>query len=178
MKHAVEVYFDGQTEAQVRQLWQRVASHGIDSPLSEGAVRPHLSLAVFDQADGLLLQEAVAAFASHCPPLWILFAFVGAFPAPEGVVFLAPVVTSELLEMHAVFHKRLRALGLVSQAHYQPGRWVPHCTVAIRAAPEQMVQAVDLCLRSEALGPATLAQIGLVACRPVRPLCTLPLKAT
>ncbi|MBI3948251.1 MAG: 2'-5' RNA ligase family protein [Armatimonadetes bacterium] len=177
MGYAVEVYFDPQAEARVRLLWQRLADQGISSPLSAAGSRPHVSLAVFERGDPVRLREELAALVPRCPPLSLLFSSVGAFPTQEGVVFLAPVVTPGLLEVHRRFHGQLQEAGIRSLEHYRPGRWVPHCTVATNLAPAQTALAMEVCVASSAFGPATLTEIGLVEFRPVRSICALPLRA-
>jgi hypothetical protein len=47
------------------------------------------------------------------------------------VLFLAPVVTPALLELHATYHAMAKRLEAACRAHYLPGRWVPHSTLSM-----------------------------------------------
>jgi len=57
------------------------------------------------------------------------------------VVFLAPVVTAELLEIHRSFHEGLEARYILSDSYYLPERWVPHCTIS---QEEQIHDTLDI----------------------------------
>ena len=46
MAHALELYFDANADAAVREIWR-----AIDSPLIDAAARPHISLAVAESCD-------------------------------------------------------------------------------------------------------------------------------
>ena len=102
--YAVEMYFDSADEQRVCDLIDQLSSRGIRSSLP-AAARPHVSLAVFDRVDVERMSAALREFARDCPALRLCLASIGRFPTDEGVVFLAPVVTSELLELHAKLHR-------------------------------------------------------------------------
>lgn len=99
------------------------------------------------------------------------FAAVGTFPGKEGVVFLAPVVSSELLALHRTFHEQLLQLGQRSWEYYLPGRWIPHCTVGLGLAGSSLSEAIALCRSSTALGPFGIRELGLIEFRPVTTVC-------
>lgn len=176
MGFAVEMRFDPQAESRVRSLWDELARQGIRSPLPTIGSRPHVSLAVFDRLDPSRIRPELERMAAKIAPIPLTLCAVGSFPTQEGVVFLAPVVTQELLELHRRVHAHIDELGLRVLEHYRPGRWVPHCTVAIDLPREQVPLALDICRGSRAFGPALLAEIGLVQYRPVRPICSYPLR--
>lgn len=176
MGFAVELHFDPQAEMRVRSLWDELARQGIRSPLPQIGSRPHISVAVFDRIDPTRVRPELEELASTLSPLPLTLDAVGAFPAKDGVVFLTPVVTPELLELHQSVHARLDALGLRALEHYRPGRWVPHCTVAIDLPREQVIPALEICRCSRVFGSLMLAEIGLVEYRPVRPIYSFPLR--
>jgi len=176
MGFAVELHFDPQAEMRVRSLWDELARQGIRSLPPLIGSRPHISIAVFDRVDPARVRPELEELAATLAPLPLTFGAVGTFPAKEGVVFLTPVVTPELLELHQSVHARLDALGLRALEHSRPGRWVPHCTVAIDLPREQLLPALEICRSSRVFGSLTLAEIGLVEYRPVRPICSFPLR--
>jgi len=175
MGFAVEAYYDPTTDERVRGLWEALARAGISDSMFAIGARPHISLAVFDDLDPDTLREEVAAFARNTPPLAVTLAAVGIFPGEEGVVYLAPVVTMELLELHARFHRRLRDLGLESAAYYCPGDWVPHCTVATGLPPDKVSLAVEACRSHDVFTTGQLTAVSLVEFRPVWEICVCPL---
>lgn len=95
---------------------------------------------------------------------------VGTFPTAEGVVFLLPAVTVELLSVHARLHSRLEQAGLTVNPYYLPGRWIPHCTVATDLRPEAVPAAVEVCRTGRAFGEVRLLSAGIVRFRPVETL--------
>jgi len=93
-------------------------------------VGPHISLIPTDAADERALVEQLAAAVSDAPPLRVVLSHLGWFPG--GVLFLGATPTRELLE----FHRRIHHACAPSPAAqwielYQPGAWVPHCTLAM-----------------------------------------------
>ena len=107
---AIELTFDPETAARVAGLWEAIARAGLSTSMQDVGAFPHVSLAVFDDVDCYKLRRTIADFARSTPPMETHLSAVGTFPGAEGVVFIAPVVTEELLAMHA----RLRQILLLA----------------------------------------------------------------
>ncbi|MGD8394227.1 MAG: 2'-5' RNA ligase family protein [Candidatus Eiseniibacteriota bacterium] len=172
--YAVELYFDAAAETRVRGLWQRLADAGVNDVMATIGARPHLSLAVYDRLDPAPVCEALRRFATTVPDLSSLLGAFGTFPGEEGVVFTSPVVTSELLSLHARYHGCFAHLDAACLAYYRPGRWFPHCTVAIDVDAAGRSAAIDVCHAVGVPGPFTVTAIGLIEFRPVRTHCVHP----
>ena len=128
---AVELGFDEGCDGAVRGVWEAVREVTGSSLLFDLGVAPHVSLAVYHDhpdAPGEALQSVLDRFVEDQAPLEFQLSSVGTFPGDEGVVFLAPVVTTDLLKLHRRWHERFVA---ASQPHFLPWNWVPHCTVAM-----------------------------------------------
>jgi 2'-5' RNA ligase len=164
---AVELNFDPVTTAKIRDLWIQLADADISSFMLDVHAEPHISLAVFDDIDLVSAGEMVADFASWCPPISIKLGAVGSFPTAEGVVYLAPIVTAQLLEVHGHFHTRLTECGLLQRAYYKPDNWIPHCTVAAELKPHEVGPAVDLCRAANLFDAGTLNSVAVIEFRPV-----------
>lgn len=141
---AIELYLDVDTTRRVRRLWQVLEEEGVPTlgSLNERH-RPHLSLAAARQ----LAPDAVAAALDGVPlgrGLTLEFDFVGQFLG--RVLWLGVTPTRELLDLHGRVHDRLAAHGVEVWEHYQPGRWVPHCTISMRVPNPMMATAVRRCL--------------------------------
>jgi 2'-5' RNA ligase len=87
---------------------------------------PHLTLAVYPD-DSSIDDEprAVERLVARWPPVAVEFAALGLFPG-ASVLWVAPVVTAELLRRHA----ELLAALPTTHPLYRPGAWVPHVTLA------------------------------------------------
>lgn len=106
-----------------------------------GAV-PHLSLAIYDDFD---LEAGIArlgAFAAAVAPLPLRLAGLGVFAGVSHVLFAAPVVTEALLALHRRFHDEFAPPGAACHAHYRPGAWVPHVTLALNLTGAQLQAGV------------------------------------
>jgi len=133
--YAVELRFDQDLADRVRELWRALEAIGAGSFGAGGAPVPHLSLAVYDdedEVDEAAASDLVAELAAHGAPIEIAFASLGVFPTEENVLFLAPVVTPALLDLHAGYHAMATRLGATCRPHYLPGHWVPHCTLSMQ----------------------------------------------
>jgi 2'-5' RNA ligase len=175
MAYAIVLNLSRDTAARVVKVWEDLARASISSTMLDLDVQPHITLAVCEVLDPALLRDPMQRFAETTRPLSLEFSSLGTFPTTEGVVFLAPAVTQELLEVHRGFHGLLQDLGIESAEYYRPGNWVPHCTVALDVAPDQLGAAMELCLHREAYGPMELDEIALIEFLPVDECCAFPL---
>ena len=93
------------------------------------SIRPHLSLTVTDDADGLRKQAPVLAL--HGVETEIEMAAVSLFPADPPVLVLAVAPAPELVALHERVSAALAAAGVDIWPHYRPGSWLPHCTLSM-----------------------------------------------
>lgn len=169
MSHYVlELFLDPKTERAVQSLWGAVDALAGWTPQVRGAARPHVSVCSCPSLDEDALRQALAALAADTPPLTVEFASVAAFASAEGVVFLAPVVTADLLALHVRLVEAMRQSGATVPDLYQPGRWVPHCTLAQGLPPELVSQAVAVALRQWSPVVGRIERVVLVDVSPPR----------
>src|SRR5437016_6045901 len=101
MPFAIELFFDTRSDMAVQKLGQLLEKEKITSIFSTLGATPHISLAVFEKYDPRRLHSVLKNFASRFPPAPFSLSSLGTFPGKEGVLFLAPVVTAGLLEIHS-----------------------------------------------------------------------------
>lgn len=166
MPFAIELFFDPAADRAVRSIWRALADAGISRTMVDLGSHPHVSLADTEDLDAERFRPVLEAFAREVPPLKCSLASMGLFLTHEGVVFLAPVVTRNLLDLHEAFHRRFGEYGARCSAYYMPGNWVPHCTLAMGVTPTAMGEAMRLCADATLLG--RFDRIALVEFRPVR----------
>lgn len=177
MGFAVELHIDEVNAAPIVALSDAIYARCGGLSLTGMGAHPHISLTVFTElADPAPGDALLAEFAAVTPPIPVTFSAIGVFSGTQGVVYLAPVVTAELLALHRRFHERLAALAIPSNAYYLPGNWIPHCTVGFELPAEQIGQAVALCQQAHVFHAATLTTIRLIEFRPVRPIFTYHLQ--
>jgi 2'-5' RNA ligase len=139
LAHAVEAFFDREADDAVRGLWARLEQAGVPSPVSRShrRHRPHLTLAVagtIPQRTRDTLRADLALLSM--PSLWLYT--LGTFPTEQNGLFLGAVVDTELLAVHSAAHDVLAGRVKQPWAHYLPGAWVPHCTLALDVTTEQL----------------------------------------
>ena len=129
MVHSVELLFDADTEARLRQIWADLFAAGLPGRVPAG--RPHVTVAVAERI-APDVDELLLPIARQLP----LACSVGApllFGRSNAVLARLIVPTTELLAVHAAVHRvcgpHLRPGPL---PHSLPGHWTPHVTLARR----------------------------------------------
>lgn len=141
MVHTIELVFDADTEAAIRQLWAGLAGAGM--PSQAPASRPHVTLLVAEQiapdVDALMM------------PLNERFPLPCTIGAPvlfgRGGAILARLVvpTAELLAVHAEVHRLGAAHSVPGPApNSLPGQWTAHVTLARRVHGAQLARALRI----------------------------------
>ena len=132
MALSVCLLFDARGEQTLRGIWARLEAQGIRSLATHthGHHHPHLSYAVLLRWDDDRVARALAALPDRGPfPL----TFHGMVAFPRGRACLAPSVSSQVMRRQEVVAQALDATGAIVHHHYEPGQWVPHCSVSPRA---------------------------------------------
>ncbi|MBC7807004.1 MAG: 2'-5' RNA ligase family protein [Akkermansiaceae bacterium] len=174
---AVCLYFDADTDAAVRRIWDAIAGAGISDEMSAAGWRPHITLS---GCRDLRLEEYLPAlrdFAARSEPLEIAFTSVGYFGGKaHHTLFLAPTATGALLDLHERHHRLVFPLCASVSPYYAPGGWVPHSTLALSLSKEKLARAVELIDISTPI-TGTLEAVGMVrVARPrVQELGVLPI---
>jgi hypothetical protein len=173
---AVELYFDARTEERIDALREELHAAGVERAPELVGSRPHISLAVVETDDAVVLAQLVTAFAQSTAACSVRLGALSSFASRQGVLYLAPVPTMALLELHWSFHARLVSAGLESRPLYQPGAWIPHCTLDIGMSGSQLATAFDVCWRTFTPMEGKLVAAGVVSFPPARPHCVISLQ--
>lgn len=151
MGYAVEVYFDKASEDKLMEYWRLLHQQGYSSYMYKHGGHPHIAFAVFDDniRDIDNLKKIMVEYFMGVKPFDILFSNLGLFPTDEGVCFIAPKVSSQLLECHTGFYDKLCDYGYDEwfNEYYKPDVWIPHCTMTIKTDVRNQMMGLDL-LRS------------------------------
>ncbi len=177
MPYAIVLYFDQPTENQVRGIWEGLAEAGISREILNSGIHPHITLAIYDDLQCQPCEKALNKFATRTGRLKIQVSHLGFFSRPEFVLFLAPTVTAQLLEFHAKVHKSLAQEAGKSWEIYQPGNWVPHCTLVMNLDAPKLNQAISHCKKISLPLQLHATRIGAVEFVPVADLFQYDLKS-
>jgi len=175
MPFALELALDERTGAVVRRLWAALAAAALDDSMVVAGAVPHVSLAVCDSVQAARLTRVVEREARLQPPVPCTFGSLGVFPS-TGVVFVAPLVRTELLRLYARVHRRIAPYVGGLWPYYTPAAWVPHCTLAIHTTPPTLPAILEVCAAMPLPLSGQLAAIEVVEFPPVRTMCSFALR--
>ena len=161
MTYAVELCFDRRTENAIKRLYNSLKRQRINSTMSDEKVRPHITLALFDCHRADELKSALGNFATKTRRFSLRLGHIGLF-SKTGVVFLAPIVTPELLTAHHTCLGALRQLVRNVWPYYEEGKLVFHCTMGLGMKRADSLRAVQLMMRSKLPGSFHVREVALV----------------
>lgn len=137
MALAVCLLLDARTELTLRRLWQRLEDDGVPTLLTHthGRHVPHLSYAVLRSFDLDRVREALHLLPDE-QPMTLHFDAIGMFRRSR--TWLVPAVTSDIARRQERVVEAVESTGADLHHHYEPGVWVPHCTLAPRTTLERL----------------------------------------
>ena len=130
MLYAVELYFDKETEEKIMRLPQGIAEKGLSTRYLEWKTRPHITLGLFNNIDLEKCDTLLEEFTKQVKSLPAHLSSIGVFNNSR-CIFLSPVVTRELLQLHLNFHDTFSFCDHSGYEYYLPDIWAPHCTVML-----------------------------------------------
>ncbi len=175
MFYAVHAFFDERTESVIRSVWKGLSDSGLAPYLHQSANRPHLTLAIYGQLDGTAGELRLRRLADSSPSLPVTFSSLGMFTTPMAAVFLAPVVNAALLALHGQVHRQFAEIMSEPDPYYQPGKWVPHCALALELDKITAVKVLEEAMRMPLPLTGEITELGVIQARPVRHLFGFPL---
>ena len=177
MFYAIHAFFDPQTEAAIKVVWKELADSGTAPYLYQSANRPHLTLAIYDTLDLAAGEARLGNLAAASPPLPVIFHSLGMFTTPRAAVFLAPRVDAALLELQAHVHQVFAEVTSNPDEYYLPGKWVPHCALALELDKATAVRVIQMAMNIPLPLVGQVTELGAIEARPVRHLFGFPFRA-
>ena len=136
MNAAVHAWFDDSLNQTIRELEHEILLHSSGGQRGCG-LRPHITLTATLDLDVQAFTDALGACPIISAPIPVEFDSFGSFPKPVSAVFLNPVPTEALLDLHRSVSQILEDLGSTpANAHYLRDRWTPHCALASAITPK------------------------------------------
>ncbi len=172
VRYALGLLPDRSLERRIRQIWNELGEIGISSNLLDDGGRPHMSLAVCEGLGGDF-ERRFSSFAGAIAPVEVSLQAAGTFGLENGVVFLAPAASRRFMRVHSSLYASLAESMENRSKLYEPGAWVPHCTVAMGLAPDEICRAIGVCAGKgfpmegnlERAAVMEFGESGVLACR-------------
>jgi 2'-5' RNA ligase len=139
-RFAIVLELDDLAAVAVRQITQELTLERTPAPAN---VPPHVTLAACRNLDVDALRTLLADLAAHTHVIATTLGAIGVFPGAPSVVFLAPTIGRELVEIQLKVLERLQDLQAEVERYWLAGQWVPHCTLATGIPRELVSLAVD-----------------------------------
>ena len=128
MAFGISIKAVGPTASAIRELWDQFGALEVSPSMAALGYPPHVTLGVYDAVPEPTLRAALRAVFDKHPPVTLRFAKLAFFEQPDLVVYAVPDNSSLLLQAHEALNQLIDVA--LCRAHYQPGHWVPHCTLA------------------------------------------------
>lgn len=161
--YALELFFGSELNQYVKNSWQQLKDlHITSTMLNIQDLRPHITVAVYDQIEDLeSYGKQLEEHMSEQKKFTVSFDSIATFPS-TNTVFAAPTMTSELFHLHRNYYEAFQAYSKTAHAHYTPDRWNTHCTLAMHLTKLQMTRAVACCVNHFKPFQSSIESIGLV----------------
>jgi 2'-5' RNA ligase len=169
MTFAIQLFVDPVSDTAVRSVWEELATTGL-SHMRDSGNRPHFSLALYRELAVPVCTSLLTSFAQTHAPFALTIESLGMFSEEQFVMFLAPIVIPDLLDLHREVLALLQGAGAFPRAHYLPGHWTPHCTLATRVPPHLVSQVVAIGLGISFPVHFRIEEIGVIEYPPVNHL--------
>lgn len=131
MPYTVCLGFDENTQKALEGLWSRLSDLGISDFVHIEKSVPHMTMAHYDNLDLEQVVPRLRTFAGRMACLNVKLRHVGLIAVEKGVVYISPVVTHSLLEIHAMYHEMMADLARPSRSYDEVDNWDPHVTIAL-----------------------------------------------
>ena len=172
MTLSVCLTLDAAAERAVRGLWQRLEEAGIATLLTHthGRHIPHLTLASLRSWELEPVQKELSEQPLALPQV-VHFDALGMFRRSR--CWLVPAANPALLHDQQAVVDAARRTGADLHRHYEPGRWVPHLTLAprlhLKDLPVVAARVYDVLPISATLAELTLIDTSTGARLPLSP---------
>ena len=142
--YGIIALFDDQLNKRILKLWQELKDESISSYAFEVSNRkPHITIASYSKLDIKSLVDRLDSYLADKKSIEITFPSIGSFTG-SGTLFYTPVITEDLFHFHNDFHTYFKDFN-DAQSLYNPGQWIPHCTIANRLSNEKLLEAFLYC---------------------------------
>ena len=173
MAYAVVIYFDKISSQTIVNTWKELVKNNISQNMLSTGIQPHFTLAIYDSFDCVECEKEIMKIAENSGLIDIQADYFGIFPNTSSVIFIAPAPGQALIQFHHNIHNSLKNHVGGSWEIYQPGKWVPHLTIARDINNHHLSSALEICMKIPLPLKMRITQMGVVSFEPIKPLFTM-----
>ncbi len=149
MAFAISIKASGPTGSKISNLWSKFSQHETSPSMADLNYPPHVTLAVYEMIPESVLSKSLISVFAGSKALRVMFDRICSFETPNCVIWAAPENSTMLSDIHTKIHGLINTTDGLED--YQPGNWIPHCTLATRIDPRKRGAALELA--SQAIEP-------------------------
>ena len=141
MNYAIELVFDDESQNIINEIRKKLNDSGVHD---EAVKLNHVSIGDYKTDNIEELKKRVTEFSKTIKPFEISLVSVGTFMTKENVIFLEPIMTDELIEIHKRFIEYMKDFDGELNKYYDINKWMPHCTISIRLSDEELFKGIKI----------------------------------
>lgn len=173
MKYAVVLIPDTESINRICSISKLIYKDNFSEYLFKPPLVPHITLSVFSNIPSGEIIDKLNIFCKNICRIKLILAQIGLFPTDENAIFLAPVMTKELFNIHILLNEMFSDYKSFIDAHYLPGSWVPHCTLGLNIM--DLANAVEIVKSKFTSFEMTIEKLSLIEFYPVKEMKTYTL---
>lgn len=171
MPFSILLFFDPDTEAQIRSVWRELAESEVAPYMHRSGNRPHIKLEIFEDLDVAEAERRLKLLAAGVAPFPVDIKHFGIFPNPKPSIFLGTAVTESWLEIKSKVNQTLSDIGTFpAYEFFLPGHWVPHCLLAMELEADKLNRALPMAMRLPLPWHGQVVELGAIQFFPVKHL--------
>ena len=144
MGYTVMLEFDKESQNKINEIISVICENGVNSFMIDAKGNPHIAIASYGEINEERFYKKLEEFSNKTRSFELRFESVGIFYFERNIIYLAPVITDELIRVHEEFHSSFDSDCCRKPfEHYMPNKWVPNCRVAVNATMEETLSAIS-----------------------------------
>lgn len=143
MAFSIELHFDEKSNSIIRSMWKKLSEANISDYMDQHGGFPHISVVIFDDIDILGVEKLIEEVAEKESIFTLKMCSLGIFPSNQNVLFLSPVASETLINLHVKLHFATKNIESKWE-YYLPNQWVPHCTLGMNIPLTKINHAIEV----------------------------------
>ncbi len=163
MPYAIELYLDDESTAKIDKIRLEFKKNKISI---DEETKPHVTLSIYQDIPLDIFEDKLKLFAKEIQSFKVIYSSIGIFTNDNPVIFLAPVVTLQLLDVHNKFYDFFKEYSNKAWDYYKPNQWVPHTTLCISLSEGMLKKSSDIIKNLEFPMESRFEKIGILEFNP------------